>query len=371
MSQDEFFAIPPALATVLELASWAPSGDNTQPWRFEVLGERHIVVHGFDTRGHCVYDLDGRPSQVAIGCLIETMAIAASAQGWRLDARRRTDCADEKPTYDIRFQADPSVRTDDLIDAIRLRSVQRRPMNTRRLTLPEKAALEASVGSAYRIEWLEGLGARWRTAGLMFRSAKIRLTMPEAYRVHREVIEWDARFSVDRVPDQALGVDAGTLALMRFAMKSWTRVDRLNRYFAGTWAPRIQMDWLPGIACAAHFVLAARQPPSTTDDHVEAGRAVQRFWLAATRLGLVLQPELTPLIFARYARRQLRFSEARGIDDQARRIATRLDALLGADTALQAVFIGRIGAGPAAVARSHRLPMTRLLRSGVPEPAPH
>ena len=47
---------------ILELARWAPSGDNTQPWRFEVLGDDHFVVHGFDTRDWCLYDIDGRPT---------------------------------------------------------------------------------------------------------------------------------------------------------------------------------------------------------------------------------------------------------------------------------------------------------------------
>ena len=362
MIREQLPIASPALARILELASWAPSGDNTQPWRFEIRDDRHVVIHGFDTRSHCVYDLDGRPSQVAIGCLIETMAIAASADGWRLAAVRRAGCSDGTPTFDTRFPEHPSIAPDDLVQAVRSRSVQRRPMHLRPLTPVEKAALAASVGNAHRIVWLEGLGARRRTASLMFRSAKIRLTMPEAYRVHRDVIEWKARFSVDRVPDQALGVDAATLRLMRFAMKSWSRVDFLNRFFAGTWAPRLQMDWLPGLACAAHFVLAAQHAPVSIDDHVAAGRAVQRFWLAATRLGLVLQPELTPLIFARYAAQDLRFSQTRGIDEQARRIASRLDALVGTSTARQAVFMGRIGAGPQATARSHRLPMARLVQ---------
>lgn len=369
MIRDPLPTASPALTRILELASWAPSGDNTQPWRFEIGDDRHVVVHGFDTRSHCVYDLDGHPSQIAIGCLIETMAIAASAEGWRMEAVRRARCSDEKPTFDVRFVADPSILTDDLVHAIRLRSVQRRPMHLRALTQAEKAVLERSVGNSHRIVWLEGFRDRRRTAGLMFRSAKIRLTMPEAYRVHRDVIEWKARFSIDRVPDQALGVDAATLRLMRFAMKSWSRVDFLNRFFAGTWAPRIQMDWLPGLACAAHFVLAARQPPGSIDDHVAAGRAVQRFWLAATRLGLVLQPELTPLIFSRYAAQGVRFSDTRGIAAQAGRIAGRLDALVGAATAHRAVFMGRIGAGPAATARSHRLPMARLVQVRDPESA--
>ena len=63
---------------VLELARWAPSGDNSQPWRFSVDGQDRITVYGHDTRAHCVYDLDGRPSQISLGALIESIAIAAT-----------------------------------------------------------------------------------------------------------------------------------------------------------------------------------------------------------------------------------------------------------------------------------------------------
>ena len=52
---------------ILDLARWAPSGDNTQPWRFEISGDLQVVVHGFDTRDHCVYDLRGHASQLALG----------------------------------------------------------------------------------------------------------------------------------------------------------------------------------------------------------------------------------------------------------------------------------------------------------------
>ena len=70
--------IDSVLENILEQARWAPSGDNTQPWRFEVVDPRHVVVHGFDTRSHCVYDLDGHPSQLSLGALLESMALAAS-----------------------------------------------------------------------------------------------------------------------------------------------------------------------------------------------------------------------------------------------------------------------------------------------------
>ena len=60
---------------ILDLARWAPSGDNSQPWRFEILDERRFVIHGHDTRSDCIYDLDGRPSQASLGALIETVEI--------------------------------------------------------------------------------------------------------------------------------------------------------------------------------------------------------------------------------------------------------------------------------------------------------
>lgn len=70
-------APPRVVERILDRARWAPSGDNSQPWRFEVVADDHVIVHGHDTREWCVYDIDGRPSQLAHGALLETIAIAA------------------------------------------------------------------------------------------------------------------------------------------------------------------------------------------------------------------------------------------------------------------------------------------------------
>ncbi|MGK5079352.1 molybdopterin biosynthesis protein MoeY [Janthinobacterium sp. HLX7-2] len=349
------------LENILEQARWAPSGDNTQPWRFEILAARHVVVHGFDTRAHSVYDLDGHPSQLSLGALLESMALAASCHGLRMEARRRTAMPDSLPTFDVHFVDNPGMQPDPLAAFLAQRSVQRRRLSTRRLRASEKAALAASLPAGYQVEWFEGWRARLACARLMFDNARLRLTMPEAHRVHRDVIEWGARFSEDRMPDQALGVDPMTARLMRWVMHSWRRVDFFNTWLAGTLAPRLQMDLLPGICCAAHFVLLADAPPRHLDDYVAAGRAMQRFWLTATQLGLQLQPELTPLIFARYVRERRAFSRTDGLQELAQELAAQCQAVLGAAAAGRAVFLGRIGAGPPALARSLRRPLQDLL----------
>ena len=351
---------PQPIADILDLARWAPSGDNTQPWRFEVLDDHRLVVHAFDTRDHCVYDLDGHPSQIAHGALLETLAIAASAHGLRAEIQRRPDAPESHPDYVVDLIPDSSLAPDPLLPHIRQRSVQRRPIRTTPLTPSQKQALQEAVGNLYSVRWFEGR-QRWRLAKLMFDNAKLRLTLPEAYPVHRDIIEWNARFSEDKVPDQALGLDVMTLKLMRWVMASWQRVDFFNTWLAGHLTPRIEMDLLPGLFCGAHFAILADKAPETIDDYVAAGRAVQRFWLTATGLGLQLQPEMTPLIFSRYMREGRTFSRQSGAVVKAARLTQRLASLFSGGSKDRAVFFGRIGNGQSAVSRSLRLPLKRFL----------
>jgi nitroreductase len=348
------------LEQILELARWAPSGDNTQPWRFEILDQRRLVLHGHDTRDHCVYDLDGHPSQMSIGALLENMAIAASGFKLSMHAVRDAETPDTQPTFSIEFVPAPRIAADPLADAIVQRSVQRRALSRRPLTVVEKATLIGALPDGYQVRWLEG-SQRMAAARLMFGNAKLRLTMPEAHSVHQAVIEWDARYSEDRIPDQALGADAMTTKLMRWVMQDWRRVRFFNTWLAGTLAPRLQMDLIPSLACAAHFVLVASHGPQRVDDYIAAGRAMQRFWLTATALGLQLQPEMTPLIFSRYVRENRLFSTTPGMQQRAAQLAQQGAALVGQQDWEAAVFMGRIGAGAPATARSLRRPLRELL----------
>lgn len=344
---------------ILHLARWAPSGDNTQPWRFEIVDAQRFIIHGFDTRDHCVYDLDGHPSQISLGALIENIIIAASAHGLRADYSRRLNLPETQPTFDVTLIADTKVSASPLLPFIATRSVQRRPLDKTPLSATQKSIIEAAVGEDYYVQWIEG-DQRKQAAKLMFNNAKLRLTMPEAFEVHRSIIDWDKQYSEDKVPDQALGADAVTVKLMRWIMQSWGRVEFFNKYLAGTLAPRLQMDWLPGLNCGAHFVLKSRSPARSLDDYVEAGRAVQRLWLSAEQQDLRLQPEVTPLIFARYVREGIRFTKVEALLELARSLQAQYRELVEVDQ-FDPVFMGRVGFGPVARSRSTRMSLDKLI----------
>jgi hypothetical protein len=149
---------------------------------------------------------------------------------------------------------------------------------------------------------------------------------------------------------------------MRWVMQSWERVDFMNRYLAGTLAPRLQLDLVPGLRCAAHFAIVAPKTPETLEDYLRAGRAMQRLWLTSTRLGLGLQPEMTPLIFARYVRAGIPFTKSTSVERLARACSEKFKQLMGAETE-QAVFVGRIGESPLPASRSLRLDLKDLIIS--------
>jgi nitroreductase len=334
-----------AVETVLDLARWTPSGDNAQPWRFERLGERSFAAHG-QPGGRDIYDLQGHATELALGALLETIEIAARGNGMRADVERR-----DGAVFHVLLTDDPDAR-DPLATVIRTRSVQRRPLSTTPLTLRQREAL---VRAAAPLE-LRLLDRR-RAARLNFANALLRLGTPEAFATHAAAIEWGAERSEERMPDRALGVDPLTARVMRWALASKSRAARLDR-LGGSLGPALQMSLLPGLACAAHFVLLAPRPPT---DYLEAGRAVQRFWLTATLVGLQLQPEYTPLVIHEYVRDGVPFTGDERSRARARAISGRLARLLGADALERAVFYGRLGSGPPAAARSTRLPLERLM----------
>ena len=76
------------LEEILNAARWAPSGDNRQPWRFELLSADMVAIHLEPPLGDDVYEYrNGEPLLLAGGMLLECLRIAATAQGMNMEWR--------------------------------------------------------------------------------------------------------------------------------------------------------------------------------------------------------------------------------------------------------------------------------------------
>lgn len=330
---------------ILDLARWAPSGDNSQPWRFRIAGEDTLLITIADEGAENVYEYNNaQPTLLSAGMLIETLRIAAAEYGGALSWDYKEHTADGH-LIRAAIAHRSGVEPDALAASIKTRSVHRRPYRRNPLTAEQRVQLQAALGPDLEIRWFESIKARWRVARLNGMATDIRLRIPEAYRVHQRIIDWDEDFSRTGVAAASIGLDALTLKTMRWALKDWSRMERLNRLPAATLAARLQMDYLPGLACAAHFLIAARnldldavQDPTVL---IGFGQRLQRFWLCADHLGLALQPSLAPLCFAYYGRQGTAFTADPGLRARAVALNERLRTLIPASSS--ALFMGRIG----------------------------
>ena len=352
--------IPDMLKSILELARWAPSGDNLQPWRFEILGEDRLHLH--IRRENDIYDFGGAATRATSGVMLETLRIAATTQSrgmkWALAFE---DAASLK--FEIDFPLLPALTEDSLAACIKRRSVDRRPYQMQALTQAEKQALQSAVGPVFDIRWFETFAEKWAITRLNARATWLRLSIPETFAIHQRIIDWDNRQSPDRVPAEAVGLDPMTRRLMKWALGNWSRASFLNRYLAGPLMPVVEMDVVPGLRCAAHFAFTCAQTPTSRDEtFLATGQALQRFWLTATSLGLVMQPAFATLAFAYYGERAREFSVEPTATKQANAVAQEFHLRFGLGTE-QTPFLGRIGRQVAAPpnSRSTRRELTELI----------
>jgi nitroreductase len=350
------------LEEILDLARWAPSGDNVQPWRFAILDAATVRVRLAAPLGGNPYEYrGGEPTLLALGMLLETLRIAAS--GWERSARWEIVAASPSPTLRVTLAPAPGIARDPLLAFVTLRSVDRLAYRRRMLTAAEVAALEAAAGARLRLEWHVARAERLALARLNARATDIRLRAPECFPIHQHMIDWTHAQSPDRMPAAALGLPAAMLPMLRWAMADWARMQRMNRLL-GTGGTALQTDILPGLAASAFFL--ARRPAGAAAPSLaqllEEGAALQRVWLTATQLGLAMQPTLAMIAFAEHGARDAAFTADARLKGKARALAAAFWKTLGAAPE-EFAFVARIGEPRPRLhrVRSVRLPLEALI----------
>lgn len=332
---------------IIDQARWAPSGDNVQPWRFEIKSERKLVIHLPEIEKDNPYEFDrGRPTYLSIGMMLETMKMAAMSHGlalrWKLHGDVVWDGRAQR--IDVTFRKLRKNQTDELLDYVPLRSVNRFSYQTKRLTAAAKDALSGEIDGLFDIVWFESPAERINFARLNAVATDIRLRVKACFKIHQKIIDWSPGDSCDKVPAGAVGMDKLSLKIMKRAMQNWSQMDFMNKYLGGTILARLQMDILPGYKCAGHFALLWKEGGNKDlIDILHAGEKLQRFWLQVTKQGLVLQPSMATICFSHYGDQGIDFSDGqKSLANKASRLGRDFDSLLSGRRE-DVIFSGRVG----------------------------
>lgn len=358
--------IPELVRFCVEHGVMAPSAGNRQPWRFSWDGERLWVLHD-RARSASLLDPGHRAAHLALGAAVENIAIAAAHRGVRVRMEPFPRPRDLSVAAALGFEPGGPGLEDDaaLFPFLSQRTTNRRPARRGALGVEAVTALaDAARVRGARLDLVAGPEALAELGAVAGGGERIRHLTRE---LHREVVDelrWsgdEARGAGDGIPVEALELTPAQRAALGLAARA--EVAATLRDLGGGRAFRELAERAMVRSSAAGLVTVGGASPGCA---LRGGRAVERLWLEATRLGLALQP-VTALV---YLFELLDGSAATIFSsrerDELRGLRARFDALFAAAQGGTRLMLFRVGTAAAPSARAPRRPLEAVLTWGRP-----
>jgi nitroreductase len=256
---------------MIHYATLAPSGHNTQPWRFMAGGDEISILPDFSRRLRVV-DADDHALFISLGCALENLAAAGAAMGFWVEAEDRE--------AGLKVKLRPSRRGSmegELFRAIPLRQTNRQRYDGRRIPSAQlKQLVEAARGEGVCAIAFDGAAEMERLTEYVTEASRAQFRDPAFV---RELLDW-IRFTRREAEQRGDGLAAEAMGLP-WAPR-WLGA-ALMRTFAGPQSEaRRQVKLLRSSSAALLF--AARQ--NDRRHWVELGRAFERTALTATVMGI-------------------------------------------------------------------------------------
>lgn len=278
---------------IADIARWAPSGDNSQPWRFEFLDPLTMNIHSFNLSKSTVQDFQGNYSQFSLGALFENLRIAATKEGQLFIEQLSSD--PKHLIYKATLKKVAS-QLDPLFNSLLNRCTNRFPYSLKAISYEDKQNLAEQLDTGWKLNWFDSINDKIKIGSMLFTFDLA--AEPEI----SGIIEWNCKSSKFRLADETLGLSPLNLWVARNIFSSKTRIEWFYKRLGGKYSSAMLGFFIPAIRSAAHFTLESSSPLKTPADFIKAGEQFERVWLKASQLGLSLQMESGPVIFSRYIR---------------------------------------------------------------------
>jgi len=274
---------------VLEAAVHAPSGDNCQPWRFEVQGASTIRVSIVTERAKSFFDYGAHGTLISLGAVVENMRIQAAGKGIALDVSYDEGNQRNGPQAFVQMNSDQHVTiAPNRVKAMLRRTVNRRPYLPIHPARKKMEAILANPVDDVKVTVIERRRDIWRWARLIYLADIIRYTHPV---IHEELFE-KILFTQQIAREKRIGLEINRLGagpaaamIMRF-LQPWERMQRLQRYGID----RVLASQSRFLSLSSGTLMLVSIPQDTNTYWLRAGEQVERLWVNAEEQGLCVHP---------------------------------------------------------------------------------
>lgn len=273
----------------LAYAILAPNPHNRQPWQFELIGDREILVRVDLARRLPHTDPFDRQITIGFGCMLELLRLAGAEKGYRVEADLFPDGEpvprlDDRPVARVRFHDDQAGR-DSLFEEILTRRSTKEPYDLARQVAPEtRDAVVAAGQGDLRIGGTLEPSRVARIVDLAWTGFQIELATDATRRESVDLMRIGNR-EVTQNPD---GIDMGGVQMGLFKMAGLVSRDGLDT--PGSTAYQAGLDMYHPIIHSAQGFIWVLADQNTRVSQIQAGRAWVRMNLAAQRIGLCVHP---------------------------------------------------------------------------------
>lgn len=284
---------------ILSLAINAPSGDNSQPWRFEVKDNK-IFVFNLPKSDNPILNINQRGSYIGHGGLLENICIAATK--FQLSAQIDLFPQEQEENLVATVILNKSkIDTDPLFPYLMQRHTNRRKYKNNLLTLEQKEALLLEVkkidkDGKLKLVLVEDKEKKKSIGQAMSSIEEIILQHKDLHALLFKDIIWSKKI----FEKLKKGFYIGTMEFnpmqkfVFFLASKWSRAVWLNKLgLAKMVAKEDAKLYATGAAACAIII-----PEDTRENFINAGRIMERVWLRVTALGLAFHP-VSALTFAR------------------------------------------------------------------------
>lgn len=339
---------------ILEAGVQAPSGENCQPWRFVVDGNR-IKIFNIPEKDTSLYNVRQLGSFVAHGALIENMLIASSAIGYRGTVDLFPNHTE--PNYVADFVLEKSVpREELLLQYISQRSTNRNPYKSTRLTEGQKQELLRSaeeIGDG-EIKLIEKPEDKKEIAKCLAIGDRILFENRKVHDFLFSHIIWNKKESEEKKSGfyiKELALPLPVEKIFGF-LRDWNKVLLFNKFGFSKLAAKGNIKLYSKVGALGAVVTKNNTPL----DFLNAGRIMQRIWLKAASMGLSIQPVTGVLFFMQRIIGNAAEDFSPHHIQLVREAHGAITGMFGINSNETIAMIFRIGYGGEPTARSLRLP---------------
>lgn len=269
------------IKNILNISINAPSGSNSQPWRFEVE-DHDICVLALPEKDHPVLNFRNRGTWIAIGALIENILIASKEFGYNAKIEPLFSNGNKDLIVKINLENSLTIK-DSLFSSIKLRSTNRRPFINKNLDNKQKEdLLSVSREKRENILFVEESEMLKQVGEALGKNEIVMLENKLLHKLFFNEIVWTEEESRLRT-----GLYLKTMELklpQQIALRVFKYWPVMNFFNKLGLSKSIAKDNAKSYSAAA--LMGTILVDNNDEDFVMAGRTMQRLWLKATQMGM-------------------------------------------------------------------------------------